>query len=204
MLEGRLLSTLEGLIFALFIGAVFFLISTLVRVAFKKSIGSPRYYTIAMVCGFLLHRVLVSVLPAEPPAGIGHPGDPSPSSAQVGLDAPFIPPAEDDLESFPAQLDLATARLRPEERAELSDTISFLVFSFGSHLAEQDPSRFDDAGDLDLAAGSLVRLYRYARKRGDLMTLRSYIDLAEDMKRQRPDWWAEFQAQDLEHSSPTP
>jgi len=50
-LEGRLKNALAGLIFALVIVGLFFLISLLVRVAFKKRIDSLRFYMIAIGSG---------------------------------------------------------------------------------------------------------------------------------------------------------
>lgn len=201
-LEGRLHNALEGLIFALVIAGLFFLIALIARVAFKKRIDSPRFYTIAIVSGFILHRALISVLSSE--ASDAQVREvPSSSLVRVGLDAPFIAPAEEDLESFPAQLNGAIAQLPAEERIQFSDAISFLAFSVTLQLAEQRPTQLEDAEDSDIAAMSLVRLYRFAQKQGGSMTLRGYIDLAEEMKRQKPDWWAQFQeAQVLEHPSP--
>ena len=73
MLEGRLPSTLEGLLFALLVAGLFILVSVVARFAFGKTIGLPRSYAVVVVCAFALHRVLVVVFPEEPSAPVEPP-----------------------------------------------------------------------------------------------------------------------------------
>lgn len=215
MLEARLLSALEGLIFALLVAGLLFLVSVLARVAFKKTIGSRRSYAIAIVCGFALHQALVVFLPKEPSNDTGHPSQTvHASSAAVGLDAPSLPPAAEDLESLPAQLYTRGKELSSQERAELSEAVSFLAFA--SQLAEEDPAQVDDANVPDRAAKALVGIYRRVQVQGEQgqsksmgmkwapMTPEAYIDLAKQIKGLKPEWWIHFQgAKSSEFSSST-
>jgi hypothetical protein len=115
-------------------------------------------------------------------------------NASSGLDRPFIAPDEAHLESFPIQLNGSIEGLPENERKEVIDSIQFLTFALGKHLSEQDPKAFEGMSESDMAAKTLVKLYRFAQKNSACMTLRKYLDLAEDFKRQKPEWWSEYQA----------
>jgi hypothetical protein len=115
-------------------------------------------------------------------------------NASSELDRPFIAPDETHLESFPMQLNGSVEKLPENEKKELSGAISFFTFALGMQRSEEDPKAFESMSDSDLAAASLVKLYRFAQKQGACMTLRKYIDLVEELKRQKPEWWSRYQA----------
>ena len=197
MLEGRLPSTLEGLLFALLVAGLFILVSVVARFAFGKKIGSPRSYAVVVVCAFALHRVLVVVFPEEPSARVEPPHQAAATSSAGDLDAP------DADQGLPANLYTGDTELLPEERAQLSESLAFLAF--GSQLAEQDPAQFDEADDSDRTTQALVRFYRHAQGQGvegqseslgmrrAQMTPKAYNDLAEQIKGLKPEWWSRFQ-----------
>lgn len=199
MLDGRLQGALEGAVLAAVMFGIFYVVALIVRLAFKKRIDTASYYTIAVVLGFVLHRVLISVLSIEN-------ADASPSAnfeQQAGLDAPFLPPSEDAIGSFPEQLHSASMKLPAEDRKQLNEAISFLGFSYGLHMAEQDPSGFDvEEGDLNFVAKTYTRLYRFAQQRGSAMTLRHYMYLVEEMKHEKPEWWAAFLDEKMTDAQP--
>jgi hypothetical protein len=176
--------------------AIFFVAALVARLLFRKKIGSKKYYVIALTIGFLLHRGLVSVLTTKMPR------EPS-SSAKISstskiatdLDKPFIPPREEDMESFPAQLDAATRSLNATERNQITQAIGFITYSLMAYAAENEPKELEKMTELDHAAKSFLKLYRFAQKNGASMTLRKYIDLAEEFKRQKPEWWQQYLAQ---------
>lgn len=58
----RFKNVLEGLIVALALTACFFIFAKIIKFIFKKDIGSPNFYYASMIIGFLLHRVLITVL----------------------------------------------------------------------------------------------------------------------------------------------
>lgn len=111
----------------------------------------------------------------------------TPETATVpvgGLDAPFTASIP---ERFAAQLDSMSSRLSPTDRAELTKSIAFIGFSF----LKQNPS-FADSDEATLKARGLVVLYKIAKARGNVMTLRSYILFSDELKRQYPAWWQEY------------
>ncbi len=122
MIEGRLANTLEGVAFALISLLLFYVIGFMAKRFFNKSISSPRYYyVVVVVAGFLLHRGLIALwsnAPFEADTGIPAPSIAAMAAETTGLDKPFIPPKEADLERFPAQLKQSIEALNARDRAQ--------------------------------------------------------------------------------------
>ena len=194
MLEGRLANTLEGVAFALLFLLLFYVVGFLAKRLFNRSIASPRYYVVAVVAGFLLHGSLVTLWSS--PASEGGAGISASSMAvaaeTTGLDKPFIPPKEADLEKFPLQLKQSIEALNAHDQAQANEAVAFLTFALFADLLEKDPKTIDRLQDSDIAAKSLTKLYRFAQKNGSSMTLRKYIELSEEFKRQKPGWWRQY------------
>lgn len=195
MLEGRLANTLEGVVIALLVLVLFYLVAFLAKRIFNTSIASPRYYVIAVITGFLLHRVLIAVF--SDPSSVAGADTPPPSMAAMaaetaGLDKPFIPPKEAELERFPLQLKQSIEVLNAQDRAQANEAIAFLTFALFADVLEKDPKAIDRLKDSDIAAKSLTKLYRFAQKNGSSMTLRKYVSLADEFKRQKPEWWRQY------------
>jgi len=190
---GRLVHALEGLVVAGLVAAVFFLIALAVRLVTGKKIGSKRYYGAAIAGGFILYGALISVSTTmQGGARITH--------GARGLDAAFLAPDDAHLEQFPVQLEQAMEQLPEPQRAELTNALAFLSYGVAANLAEQGPTKFRAASDSDLRAKAFLHLYRYAQDQGGSMTLRKFVALSDEMKRQRPDWWAKY----LKAQSPAP
>lgn len=215
-LEGRLGNAIVGVIFALVLVAVFWIVAFIVRLITKKNMGSARYYQVAIIGGFVLSVTLPKVLlstnvegatphrtvePAraeltvEPPSPTDEFLTETPYGAleqSIGLDAPFIPPDESHIEVFPLQLESAANKLPQQEHTEFSAAMSFLMYSA---IASTPPEKLEELAKDDRARMAMVltRMYRYAQSEGDAMTLRKYIDLADTMKRDNPELWQAFQ-----------
>jgi hypothetical protein len=102
----------------------------------------------------------------------------------AGLDARFIAPPNDKLETFPAQLQTAMETLSPTDKAELNDAMGFLTYAEAERIKETDSERFAKWNTAsDLAAHSLNKLYNCAVINGDKMTLRQYILVADEWKK---------------------
>jgi len=195
MLEGRLANMLEGFAFALLVLMLFQLVAFLVKRTLNKSIASQRAYGIAVLTGFLLHRALVTVSSSpifEPIVDISAPPISAMAAETAGLDKPFIPPKEAELEKFPLQLFQSIEGLNSQDQARANEAIAFLSFALFVDLLEKDPKAIDRLTDSDLAAKSLTKLYQFAQKNGGSMTLRKYVDLSDEFKRQKPDWWRHY------------
>ena len=103
MLSGRLENVLGGAALSLLLCGLFFLIALIVKVALKKKIDSPRYYSIASPSGFPLYLILTSALSVNA-SHADEDASPSHIQLQTGLDAPFIAPSEEYLEKLSRQL----------------------------------------------------------------------------------------------------
>ncbi|MDP3294155.1 MAG: hypothetical protein Q8M37_05370 [Nevskia sp.] len=194
MLDGRLQNALEGLVFAAIVVAIAAVVAFLVRAVLKRPFGGSKYYSGAVILGFVLHRVLITALtphstattPSAPPWATAQ------TAAAVGLDAPFIAPDVSKVESFPQQLQTAVAKLSAEDQATVTEATSFFSFCVGADMLEKDAVGFDKKTEQDLAAVALVKLYRFAQKQGSAMTLRKYVSLAAEFKKQKPEWWSQY------------
>lgn len=195
MSEGLLQNLLVGLLVGAIASAIAAIIAAVLNKVFNKTIGSTRYYTGAVIAGFALYQILIIV--AAPTKSGMSPNtvlQKSSPAAAVGLDTPFFAPPESHLESFPLQLKAAVERLSSEDQAVVNESISFLSFAVAMDLIERDPNSFDKKTTLDLAAMSFTRLYRFAQNQGSSMTLRKYIELAAEIKKQKPEWWTQYKA----------
>ncbi|MEO5655962.1 MAG: hypothetical protein ABIR00_08285 [Nitrosospira sp.] len=195
MFEGRLANTLEGVAFALFFLLLFYVVGFLTKRLFNKSIASPQFYIVAVVAGFLLHGGLIAFLsnsPSERDIDISASSIAAMAAETTGLDKPFIPPKEAELEKFPVQLKQSVEALNTHDRAQTNEAIAFLTFASFAEVLEKDPKSLEHLQDSDIAAKSLTKLYRFAQKNGRSMTLRKYIDLAEEFRRQKPEWWRQY------------
>jgi len=190
MIEAQLLGTLGSTVVALTLQGIAWLVALLVQQLFNRSLGAPRYYSVLVVLGFALSHE-GPALWAAPRPDVVHRSD---TSVRVPsrLDAPFIPPRETEAEKFPGQLERSLQALSPAERAAATEAIAFLSFSVIADLAEKDPASVDTLSESDLAAKVLLGLYRFAQRRGDSMTFRKYLDLAEELKSQKPQWWHQY------------
>lgn len=195
MPEGLLQNLLAGLLVGAIASAIAAIIATLVNRAANKTIGSTRYYTGAVIVGFALYQILI-IVTAPTKSGIFPNAvlQKSSPAAATGLDAPFFAPPESHLESFPLQLKAAVERLSSEDQAVVNESFSFLSFAVAMDLVERDPNSFDKKTTLDLATMSFTRLYRFAQNQGSSMTLRKYVELAAEVRKQKPEWWAQYKA----------
>jgi hypothetical protein len=193
MIEAKLLSTLGSTVVALILAGIAWLVALLVQQLFNRPVGSPRYYSVIVVLGFALSHEVPTIRPA-PRQDVVYRADTSPPgpSEGVGLDAPFIPPKEAEAEKFPGQLERSLHALSPAERTTATEAIAFLSYSVIADPAEKDPTSVDTLSESDLAATVLLRLYRLAQRSGGSMTFRKYVDLAEELKSQKPQWWQQY------------
>jgi len=181
-MSGRFENVLEGLIMALVMCAIFFVIALIAKLVFKKSIGTGKYYSVAVVLGFIISGVLIpAILKSEKSDTVAA------TQPAIGLDASFIAPPPDKMESFIQQLKTATDQLSAIDQKKLNDAFAFLTFAAGDDVRQRDPAKFSKWGDSDVLAHSMVKLYDYARDQGDQMTLRKYVILADEFKKQKPD-----------------
>jgi hypothetical protein len=181
-MSGRLENVFEGLIMALVMCGIFFVIALIAKLVFKKFIGTGKYYSVAVVLGFIISGVLVPAILKSEKADSAAATQPA-----AGLDASFIAPPPDKMESFIQQLKTATDKLSPADQMTLNDALAFLTFAAGDDVRQHDPAKFAKWGDTDVLAHSMVKLYNYARDQGDQMTLRKYVVLADEFKKQQPD-----------------
>jgi hypothetical protein len=195
MVERRLLNALVSMVVALFFVGIAWLIAQVVKRAFGRSIGSSRYYAVAFVLGIALNYTLPALW-INSPVDTMHPtsGLATVATEKTGLDVPFIAPKEAELEQFPGQLERAIQMLSTGERAKVQEAIGFLAFAVTADLMDKNPKSVDSLSDVNIAAESLLRLWRFAQKQGGSMTLRKYIDLAEEFKKQKPQWWRQYTA----------
>jgi len=193
MVERRLLNALESTVVALSFVGIAWLIAQIVKRVFGRSIGSSGYYAVALVLGFALNHALPALW-INSPVDTMHPtsGVATVAAEKTGLDAPFIAPKEAELEKFPGQLERPIQVLSTVERVKVQEAIGFLAFAVMADLMEKDPKSVDSLSDSDLAAKSMTRLWRFAQKQGGSMTLRKYVDLAEEFKKQKPQWWRQY------------
>jgi hypothetical protein len=191
----RLLGAIAIVIFSLAVTALFGIVAVLAKLIFKKSIGTAKYYSTGAIAGALIFVAIISVLPkfsitiptssfhSEPVVNTG-----------AGLDAPFIAPPTDKLETFPAQLNTAIARLPPADKALVNEAIAFLMFCTAQNVKETDPAKFAKWTDTDAVADSFQKIYRFAQENGDKMTLRKYLWLSDEFKKQKPEWVQQYAA----------
>lgn len=184
-----------GLEFALIISIILFVFYLIDRFIFNKKIGYKKYswaaLILAVILDFGLPPLLINKVPVISP--VIREASKSNKTA-TGLDKPFLPPIERDVEKFPFQLNEAILKLNEAERKQISIAIGFLSYCFAGNIAENDQEKLNKMSESDLAAQSLVKLYRYAQKNGASMTLRKYVELSEEFKRQKPEWWKQYQA----------
>lgn len=111
--------------------------------------------------------------------------DSSVSQLPSSLDEPFIPPNEENLADFITQLGLASSKLNETDEEQLTGAIEFLAFCIGANLLEENEDEYEKMTDLDATAKLMVKLYRFAQKNGASMTLRKYIELADEFRKQK-------------------
>jgi hypothetical protein len=107
---------------------------------------------------------------------------------------PFIAPPKDKMESFIPQLKSAVDNLPPADKSQLNEAISFLTLCVAMDVKETDPGKFATWGDGDIVANGMVKMYNAARDNGDKMTLRKYVELADEFKKQKPGWFKQYAA----------
>jgi hypothetical protein len=134
---GRLENVFEGLIMALIMCAIFFVVALIARLVFKKSIGNGKYYSVAVVLGFLISGVIIPAILKSEKIDSAVAAQPA-----AGLDAPFVAPPQDKMESFIPQLKMATDQLPPADRKLINDALAFL----GTPLLRRQPSDLSDSG----------------------------------------------------------
>lgn len=119
---------------------------------------------------------------------------------KTGLDKPFIPPNDENMEVFIPQIELAIKSLDERGKRQIIEAIAFIMFCLDEHYREQDSAEYEKTSDLDFAAKSYLKLYRFAQKYGAAFTLRKYIELAGEFKQQKAKWWEQYQlfAEELE------
>lgn len=194
-MEGRLGNVIETVLASGIVVGIAALLALIVRLIFKRQIGSSSYYAGAMVLGAVLYRGLLAALTHTTQIDDSH-GAPESLNAPtiLSLDSPFIAPQEAQLEAFPVQLEGAFQRLAPNDKAALAEALQFISFATASYLATDNPAAFAKLSENDLAAKNLSKLYRFTRDQGSSMTLRKYIELADTFKKAQPGLWDEFKA----------
>lgn len=191
----RIQNAFEGLLFAAVFTACAFIFAKIIKAVFKKDIGSSRYYSIAVIAGFILHRILIAILVSNSHVNKHEEVKiASPSNVQSALDKPFIAPSDENLESFPLLLERTIQSIQGEDRKQIQTAIGFLSFCTILNLEETAPSSFEKNTEMDLLSLSMVKLYRFAQKNGSSMTLRKYITLSDEFKKQKPQWWGKYQS----------
>jgi hypothetical protein len=118
-----------------------------------------------------------------------------------GINALFVAPEGDDLESFTVQLDAAIARLGEADRRLVSQAISYLVFAFGKGLTETGILQLEADDRAEPETRGRMGLLRATQKRGSGMRLRHYPLMASNLDHLRPELWAEYEAT---HETPEP
>jgi hypothetical protein len=188
-MNGRISGAIEIVVFGLAVTALFALVAVLAKLIFKKSIGTPKYYSTGMMAGALIYVATLSLLQKPVRADAGSAVSVVP---QTGLDAPFIAPSKDNIESFIPQLGNAMMKLAPGDKAQLGDAVEFLTYASADYIKQNEPERFAKWGQSDIAAHSFVKLHNYAIEQGNAMTLRKYVVLAAEFKRQTPELYQQF------------
>jgi hypothetical protein len=105
----------------------------------------------------------------------------------TGLDAPFVVHRAYKPESFMQQLRDARVPLAVADGAELDEAISFLVWAAADHVRKTDPATIAKWKSNDVSAYGLLKLHEIGQESGDKMTLRKYILLANEQKKQNPE-----------------
>jgi hypothetical protein len=194
-MNGRLENIIESLIIGLVVFALAGLVDLLAKLIFKKSIGTSKYYSAVGVLAVLAYAALISIPPKTDTAESARRIHSDNASVDVvGLDAQFIAPPKDRMESFVGQLDTAIKQLSPSDKANFIESMGFLTYAAAEYIKENEPARFAKWDEKDVAAHSLNKMYNFAQDNGDKMTLRKYILLADDMKKQKPDWLRQYLA----------
>jgi hypothetical protein len=192
-MDGRLANVVGALLVSGIVVAIAALLSLLVRLIFKRRIGTSNYYIGALFLGGALYSGLLAVLTHHAPtARIQTATESRDTPTAFGLDSPFIAPSESQLETFPAQLDTAIANLSASDKEAALDALLFLQFSTLGVLSEKNPAEFKKMSERDIAAKHLQRLYRFTKSYGSSMTLRRYIELADMFKTKHPQWLEDF------------
>jgi hypothetical protein len=79
------------------------------------------------------------------------------------------------------------AQLSVSDKAELDEALRFLTWAAGDYVRKNDPAKFAKWTWKDVTAHSFVKLESFAQDNGDKMTLRKYIVLADQMKKEHPE-----------------
>lgn len=193
-LAGRIGNAIEIGAFVLIVVIVFWLID---KFLYNNSLGKRKYYYFcAILLGVGLHRGLIVAL-VHSPSKTHNSGLTISQTIKIesGLDSPFIAPNEDDLEKFPAQLEQSIQKLNQKDRENVLAALNFLAVIIAANMKEDNINDFNKLSEKDFVAKSVVKFYRYAQKNGKNMTLRKYIDLSEEGKKQKPELWKQYQAQ---------
>jgi hypothetical protein len=195
-MNGRLENVIVGVTIAIVAVALAGLVALLAKIIFKKSIGTTKYYsTVSGVLWVLMSAALLSALPKTDKTESASRTSSDPISVDVkGLDAQFVAPPKDKMESFVGQLNTAVDQLSPADKAGFMDAMGFLTYAAGEYIKENEPARFAKWDEKDILAHSMNKMYNFAQDNGDKMTLRKYILLADEMKKQKPDWLQKYQA----------
>lgn len=110
------------------------------------------------------------------------------TTAITGLDGPFIVPPETKPEVFiRLLLHDGMAPLSAADKAQLDEALRFLYWEAGDYVRKNEPAKFAKWTQSDLVAHSMVKVFEFAQHNGDKMTLRKYIVLADQMKKEHPE-----------------
>jgi hypothetical protein len=190
-MNGRLLSAIEIVIFSLAVTALFGIVALLAKLIFKQSIGTSKNYSRAAIAGALIYVAIISVLPKTSHTDASVRSEPVVNTG-TGLDAPFIAPPKEKMESFIPQLSNAVMQLTPSDKAQLDDAMRFLSFASSDYIKTNEPARFAKWDEKDAVAHSINKMYNFAVEQGNAMTLRKYIALADEFKKQEPELYQRF------------
>lgn len=182
-MDGRLAHMLEAGMFLLVAVGLAFLIAAVTKLVLKKSIGTAKYYSAAALIGTMIYGGLIGALQNAPKVEAHG----SPPVSLIGLDARFIVLPDTKPEVFIQQLHDGMAPLSVADKAELDEALRFLTWAAGDYVRKTDPAKFAKWTWKDVTAHSLMKLYEFAQDNGVKMTLRKYIALADQMKKEHPE-----------------
>jgi hypothetical protein len=182
-MDGRLEHMLESVVFSLVAVGFAFVVAVLAKLILKKSIGTKKYYWAAAVTGMVIYGGLISA--RQNAVKVEDHG--SVPVAFIGLDAPFIISPTIEPEGFLQKLHDGMAPLSVADKAELDEALRFLTWAAGDNVRKSDPAKFAKWTWKDVTAHSFVKLEEFAQDNGDKMTLRKYIVLANQIKKENPE-----------------
>lgn len=174
---------INGAVFSLVAVGLACVVAVPAKGILKRQFGTAKYYWAAAVTGMVIYGGFLSALQNSVKAE-AHGSLPV---AFIGLDAPFIISPTIEPGGFLQLLHDGMAQLSVSDKAELDEALRFLTWAAGDYVRKNDPAKFAKWTWKDVTAHSFVKLESFAQDNGDKMTLRKYIVLADQMKKEHPE-----------------